>query len=720
MFNKTLKKYKKTRVGRPLILIVIEEFIVSWLWHRTKINRLFNFSLLNVSSKAEDEDLFEHHNNHYSSKHVDWVKNILEERGESLRGKRVLEIGPGGLLIRGLLFQGYGASYSALDAFEGGCLSKEAVNLYQRFISKTIKQDADLNNFDSSLMQIDELSYYQNTPIELAKDRLKNQQFDIIFSHGVFEHLFDIDNGITSCKELLVDGGLMIHNVDFHAHDFWRDFPNPHMHMTIPNSLYKIAYPKFRGYPNRLRHSDFVSSISHSGSDLIEIRDYDYYDNEVLEIRKKLPNEFAHYSDEDLLIQRVTYVCQNNNVKQKIKVAFIGDIGSSYRTGGGQTFASLLLEGIDKYWQGVEVNAFLYEKPIDRGTIASQVRKKISSKINIKLIRTPDYSIGHPLTDLNFIIKARKSIAALNADLYIFDQPNTMEMLLPKKPSIAIFHGNICSYINYHESSFHIPRLIKKVLWQQIFVKKVMLQYLRNEKNYIPLFNSFYSLNGSLGCIPNLDQQALVPLVFGLPVDGNRFFPSDELGLKFRERNGIQNDDIVITYVSNFAKKKLSNIVPEIITPLLKNKRIRIFIIGRSMDSEILDRFCEKNYNCFRITEIPNEDVNGYINMSNILFTTSKTETFGYTIVEGMLCCKPSVVFSEGAQVEYIDHGINGMIANTNGEFTQHLEQLISDEPLRQKLGQEARKTILKKFGLKNYMKKTSRIIEKNFELKLQ
>jgi glycosyltransferase involved in cell wall biosynthesis len=195
-------------------------------------------------------------------------------------------------------------------------------------------------------------------------------------------------------------------------------------------------------------------------------------------------------------------------------------------------------------------------------------------------------------------------------------------------------------------------------------------------------------------------------LAIGLPVDYTMFFPSDELGRKFRENYGVHKDDLVLTYISNFAQKKLPNIVPEIIVPLLENKKIRFFFIGRSMDSEELDRFCDQQDNCFRISEIPHNDVNGYINMSNILFTTSKTETFGYTITEGMLCAKPNVVFSEGAQVEYIEHRVNGMIANSKHEFTQHLELLISDESLRQQLGREARKTILKKFGLKKYMGK--------------
>ena len=122
MFIKILKKYKKTRVNRPIFFIVLEEFIISWLWCRTNIRKLFHSNLLNVSSDMNEEELIDT----YSFTHVEWVKEILAERGVILSGKKVLEIGPGGLLFRGLAFQGLGANYSALDAFQGGCLSKKA------------------------------------------------------------------------------------------------------------------------------------------------------------------------------------------------------------------------------------------------------------------------------------------------------------------------------------------------------------------------------------------------------------------------------------------------------------------------------------------------------------------------------------------------------------------------------------------------------------------
>ena len=317
---------------------------------------------------------------------------------------------------------------------------------------------------------------------------------------------------------------------------------------------------------------------------------------------------------------------------RKLKVVFIADIGSAYRTGGGQTFARLFLEGVVQHWKGVELKVFLYQKPVDQGIVISQIPEEIVSKINLTLITTPDYSIGHPLTDLSVIAKFRNRIKAINADLYLFDQPNALLMSLPLKPSIAIFHGSICSFVNYKPNLFQFRRLIKKALWQRVFVKSLMLRYLRNEKNYLPLFNSFYSLNESLRCVPGLNKKFLETLVIGLPVDARMFFCSDELGHKYRKNYGIQKDDIVLTYISNFAQKKLPNIVPEIISHLLENKKIHFFFVGRSMDSNELDQFCEQHDNCYRIIEVPQYEVNGYINMSNILFSTSKTETFGYTI----------------------------------------------------------------------------------------
>ena len=101
-----------------------------------------------------------------------------------------------------------------------------------------------------------------------------------------------------------------------------------------------------------------------------------------------------------------------------MKIVFITYIQSASLAGGGKSLARLLLEGLVRQWQGVELEVFLYEKPVDQGTVLSLISEEIASKINPTLITTSDYSIGHSLTDLIFISKTQNLIRSINADLY--------------------------------------------------------------------------------------------------------------------------------------------------------------------------------------------------------------------------------------------------------------------------------------------------------------
>ncbi|MEC7881119.1 MAG: class I SAM-dependent methyltransferase [Chloroflexota bacterium] len=259
--------------------------------------------LLNVNDEMQLNKMIEH----YGVRISDWVHEVSLKNNISLKGKKILEIGPGGLLFQGLIFQAMGAEYTAIDAFQGNCLSEKARDLYARFLSDTssfsFSYDLEWKDVEQS-----NLNYIPNMPLEKMSESLKGKKFDIIFSYGVLEHLYDIDSGFVTMENLLSDQGLAIHNIDYQPHDFWRDYENPLTHLCVPNFLYKMAYPKFRGYTNRLRHSDFMKSIKSASLKVISVQESEFYPKEVLEIRNSNGSILEKYSDEDLLMQRSTYI----------------------------------------------------------------------------------------------------------------------------------------------------------------------------------------------------------------------------------------------------------------------------------------------------------------------------------------------------------------------------------------------------------------------------
>jgi hypothetical protein len=83
-----------------------------------------------------------------------------------------------------------------------------------------------------------------------------------------------------------------------------------------------------------------------------------------------------------------------------------------------------------------------------------------------------------------------------------------------------------------------------------------------------------------------------------------------------------------------------------------------------------------------------------------ILHTSSIGESFGYGIAEPMNLGKPvitnSVPWHDQAQLELIQHGVCGWVANTRSNLKMAISSLANDASLRTKFGQSGRCRIQK------------------------
>jgi glycosyltransferase involved in cell wall biosynthesis len=68
-------------------------------------------------------------------------------------------------------------------------------------------------------------------------------------------------------------------------------------------------------------------------------------------------------------------------------------------------------------------------------------------------------------------------------------------------------------------------------------------------------------------------------------------------------------------------------------------------------------------------------------------------EAFGRVVFEAMACGLPVVCERRGGYVEFIEHGRNGFLFDTEEEAFRILLRLREDAPWRQAVGAEARKT---------------------------
>lgn len=73
---------------------------------------------------------------------------------------------------------------------------------------------------------------------------------------------------------------------------------------------------------------------------------------------------------------------------------------------------------------------------------------------------------------------------------------------------------------------------------------------------------------------------------------------------------------------------------------------------------------------------------------------------FFFKTIQFMSLGMPVVASSTGSNVEIIEDGVNGFLVNTDQEWYEKIKLLINNPELREKMGQEARKTAVEKFDI--------------------
>lgn len=73
----------------------------------------------------------------------------------------------------------------------------------------------------------------------------------------------------------------------------------------------------------------------------------------------------------------------------------------------------------------------------------------------------------------------------------------------------------------------------------------------------------------------------------------------------------------------------------------------------------------------------------------------------GFKLLQYMACGVVPVASGVGFNREIISHGVNGMLVDSPDAWAEHLQTLLHDAPLRQRLAQEARKTVVERFDVR-------------------
>lgn len=193
-----------------------------------------------------------------------------------------------------------------------------------------------------------------------------------------------------------------------------------------------------------------------------------------------------------------------------------------------------------------------------------------------------------------------------------------------------------------------------------------------------------------------------------LGTNSGKFCPAVDKALAKTKLN-LPPDKLVIGYVGRIAREK------DVLTLYHAFVRIRkeyqnavLLIIGNGL-KELIDVMSKKN-----VIILPAQnDIVPYYQAMDIFVQPSLTETTSLTVMEAMSCGLPIVSTKVGFIKNYIVKDVNGMFFEKQNAYSlsTKLEILITNKDLREKLGKNARETIVNHYQWEHTAQKIKKIL---------
>jgi SAM-dependent methyltransferase len=174
----------------------------------------------------------------------------------SLRGKAVLELGPGSDLGIGLYLLAKGAAaYNACDVND---LTQHAPkSFYSALIDRIIAAQPGANReyLESQIEGVcrrtaSSLRVVVRSDFDLVSS-FGADSIDLVFSQAAFEHFDDVARTVQQLSVVCRPGAAIVAEIDLKTHSRWIRDKDPNNIYRFSNSIYRAFW--FRGIPNRVR-----------------------------------------------------------------------------------------------------------------------------------------------------------------------------------------------------------------------------------------------------------------------------------------------------------------------------------------------------------------------------------------------------------------------------------------------------------------------------------
>jgi len=193
-----------------------------------------------------------------------------------------------------------------------------------------------------------------------------------------------------------------------------------------------------------------------------------------------------------------------------------------------------------------------------------------------------------------------------------------------------------------------------------------------------------------------IDEEKICIIPFG--VDDDLFIPS---------KKRIERERFEILYVGSLIELKgvfyLINALPHI----LKNvSDVTLRIVGEGKQKSFLQKLVhglDLDENVVFEGFIPHLQIHKFFQKCDVFCFPTLGEPFGKALIEAMACGKAVIATNIGGSSEIIQNGVNGILVPPRNEtaIATEILELIYNRPKRVKLGENARKTVEKKYSWK-------------------
>jgi len=146
----------------------------------------------------------------------------------------------------------------------------------------------------------------------------------------------------------------------------------------------------------------------------------------------------------------------------------------------------------------------------------------------------------------------------------------------------------------------------------------------------------------------------------------------------------------------------------------LKGLPYTLTIIGSGEQEEQLKKFAAENkIETNFLGNVPNHELPKILNQHELFILPSLWEGMPKTLLEAMSCGLPVIGTKIEGIKEVIEHGKNGILCDTDSKsIREAIVTLMEDEELKQKLGGNARKTIVENYSLDTLALKELELME--------